>query len=110
MQDLIEVIRRKPTKGKGATKSDASSPEPEAVPRREVIEIDMDDSDDDLLPRIPKEDKGKGRAVSEDPVSMEIDPVEDKDEDDTPAIILRKNDFQSSTKLDALIQDLRMSD
>jgi DNA repair protein RAD5 len=82
-QDLVEVLRMR-RRTKGSVVSD-SSPEPEeAEPvKHEVIDVDAGPEEDepmevDDLPREP---------------SMELE--------------FRQNNFQSSTKLDALMRDLR---
>jgi hypothetical protein len=82
--DLVEVLRTR-RKTKGSVVSD-SSPEPEEVEpiKHEVIDVDAGPEDEedpmevDNLPREP---------------SMELE--------------FRQNNFQSSTKLDALMRDLR---
>jgi hypothetical protein len=93
-------------KVEGSTKSE-SSPEPDLVPiqeyqGRKVIDVDADEMEEDERPiqraRVP----GKVLSRSE---PAHADPRED-----SPDVVLRKNSFQSSTKLDALIRDLSGSD
>jgi len=95
-RDVIEVVRKR--KVKGSTKSE-SSPEPDSVPNLEsqghkVIDVDVDEMEEDERP------VQRARIFSK--VSTKLEP----DREDSPEVVLRKNIFQSSTKLDALVRDL----
>ncbi|PVG03217.1 hypothetical protein CPB86DRAFT_723782 [Serendipita vermifera] len=88
--ELIEVLRTK-RKTKGSAVSD-SSPEPEELDnsptdtKKEIVDVDVD-----------------GFAAAEDPSQTEA-----KEEREVSVeVTFRKNNFQSSTKLDALMRDLR---
>ena len=98
-REIIEVVRKR--KVKGSTKSD-SSPEPDLAPKseyqnREVIDVDGDEMEEDEQPIQRVRVSGK--------VSANLEP----DRGESPEVVLRKNDFQSSTKLDALVRDLSAS-
>lgn len=95
-REIIEVVRKR--KVKGSTKSE-SSPEPDSVPNsefrdRKVIGVDADDMEEEEQPIQRAKLFGK--------VSAKLD----SDREDSPEVVLRKNSFQSSTKLDALVRDL----
>ena len=100
--EIIEIVRKR--KVKGSVKSD-SSPEPDSVPisdyQNEVIDVDGDEMEEDERPvqRARIFDKGSSKS--------KLDQSDLRD--DSPEIVLRKNSFQSSTKLDALVRDLSAS-
>ena len=98
-REIIEVVRKR--KVKGSTKSD-SSPEPDLAPKSEyqnrtVIDVDGDEMEEDERPIQRIRVSGK--------VLANLEP----DRGDSPEVVLRKNNFQSSTKLDALVRDLSAS-
>lgn len=93
-REIIEVVRKR--KVKGSTKSE-SSPEPDSAPNSEsqghkVIGVDMDEMEEDERPIQRAKNFGKAKL--------------EPDREDSPEVVLRKNSFQSSTKLDALVRDL----
>jgi len=93
-REIIEVVRKR--KVKGSTKS-GSSPEPNLSPKSECQDLKVIDVDGDEM----EEDEGPWVGVSDKvPANLE------SDRDDSPEVVLRKNTFQSSTKLDALVRDL----
>lgn len=98
-REIFEVVRKR--KVKGSTKSD-SSPEPNLAPepehqKRKVIDVDGDEMEEDeqLFQRAR--------------VSGKVSEMFEPDRQDSPEVVLRKNTFQSSTKLDALVRDLSAS-
>ncbi|CAG7847334.1 DNA repair protein RAD5 [Serendipita indica DSM 11827] len=86
VQDLVEVLRTK--KAKGSAASD-SSPEPEVTRRRSPSHTDED-----------------ATMLEQEMIESDGDPDEPMRETSVE-VIFRKNNFQSSTKLDALLRDLR---
>jgi hypothetical protein len=103
-REIIEVVRKR--KIKGSAKSE-SSPEPDWVPiqesqDRKVIDVNADEMEEDERPIQRARDSGKVLSRSE--------PASADSREGSPDILLRKNSFQSSTKLDALIRDLSGSD
>lgn len=99
-REIIEVVRKR--KVKGSTKSE-SSPEPDLAPKSEsrnckVIDVDGDEMEEDEQPI--QKTRVSGR------VSADLKPDQEDSREDSPEVLLRKNNFQSSTKLDALVRDL----
>jgi len=99
-REIIEFVRKR--RVKGSTKSE-SSPEPDSAPKpesqdREVIDVDADETEEDERPIQRARVSGK--------VSGFLEPGQKDSREDSPEFMLRKNNFQSSTKLDALVRDL----
>jgi len=98
-REIIEVVRKR--KVKGSTKSE-SSPEPDLAPKsdhqnRRAIDVDADELEEDERP------------IQRVTVSGNVSANLEHDREDSPEVVLRKNSFQSSTKLDALVRDLSAS-